>query len=84
MNNVAVCCVCDRPIEGQVYTLGGRTYDAAHYERVSRENRAAVWPLLVTIGAGVLFAAALALLFHFADIRLTGLGLIVAGVVMAR
>jgi RsiW-degrading membrane proteinase PrsW (M82 family) len=50
---------------------------------VSRVNRAAIGPLLVTIGAGVIFAAALALLFHFADIQLTGIGLIVAGVIMA-
>jgi protease PrsW len=83
LNSIAVCCVCDRPIEGQVYTLGGRTYDAQHYERVSRENRAAVGPLLVTVGAGVIFAALLAVLFHFADIQLTGIWLIVAGVVMA-
>jgi protease PrsW len=83
LNNIAVCCVCDRPIEGQVYTLGGRTYDALHYKRVSGENRAAIGPLLVTIGAGVIFAAVLAALFHFADIQLEGIGLIAAGVIMA-
>jgi RsiW-degrading membrane proteinase PrsW (M82 family) len=83
LNNVAVCCVCDRPIEGQVYTLGGRTYDALHYERVSRENRAAIGPLLVTIAAGVLFAGVLAALFHFSDIEVSGIGLIGAGVVLA-
>jgi RsiW-degrading membrane proteinase PrsW (M82 family) len=83
LNNNAVCCVCDRPIEGQVFTLGGRTYDAEHYERVSRVNRAALGPLIVTVGAGVLFAGAFAALFHFYDIKLSGIGLITAGVLMA-
>lgn len=63
------------------YTIGGRTYTAAEYNRLARENKAAAGPLLVTVGALVIFAAILALLL--ADIQLSGVGLLIAGLVMA-
>jgi protease PrsW len=77
------CCVCDRPIEGQVYTLGGRTYDAEHYRNVARENRATWGPLLVEIGAVVIFAALVAAIVGFGNLNLTGTTRLVAGVVLA-
>jgi protease PrsW len=79
------CCVCDRPIEGQVYTLGGRTYDAEHFRNVARENKAAAGPLLVEIGAVVIFAALVALVWALKpdDLTLDGIGLVAAGVVLA-
>jgi RsiW-degrading membrane proteinase PrsW (M82 family) len=75
--------VCDRPIEGQVYTLGGRTYDAEHYQRLARENKAAAGPLLIEIGAVVIFAAVIALIAGLTDATLEGWPLVAAGVVIA-
>jgi protease PrsW len=83
LNTRAVCVVCDRPIEDEVFTLGGRTYDAEHYQRVARENKAAAMPLLITVGAVVLYAALLALVFQFTDLQLDGWQLVLAGVIMA-
>src|SRR5689334_14909757 len=77
------CVVCDQPIEGQVYTLGGRTYDAEHYQRLARVNRAAVGPLLCTIGAVVIFAAVVALVDGATNLTLTGTPLVMAGVILA-
>src|SRR4051794_41773930 len=77
------CVVCDQPIEGQVYTLGGRTYDAEHYQRLARVNRAAIGPLLFTIGAVVIFAAVVAVLAGATNLTLTGTPLVVAGVILA-
>jgi protease PrsW len=57
MNDPGVCCVCDRPNEGELRPLGGRLFCGPHYERVSRENRAASGSILIEIGAVVLFAA---------------------------
>jgi RsiW-degrading membrane proteinase PrsW (M82 family) len=50
---------------------------------LARENKAAAGPLLITVGALVIFAALLALLFWLFDIQLSGFGLLIAGVVMA-
>jgi len=57
VNDPGTCCVCDRPNEGELRTLGGRVFCVPHYERVARENRAAATPILIEIGAVVLFAA---------------------------
>jgi protease PrsW len=71
------------PVVKRTYTIGGRTYSAAEYARLARENKAAAGPLLVTVGVLVIFAAILALLFSLFDIRLSGTGLLLAGLVMA-
>jgi RsiW-degrading membrane proteinase PrsW (M82 family) len=70
-------------VTDRTYTLGGRTYTEAQYRNLARENKAAAWPLLVTVGAVIIFAALVALLFGFADLKLTGTGLFVAGIIMA-
>jgi RsiW-degrading membrane proteinase PrsW (M82 family) len=67
----------------RTYTLGGRTYTEAQYRNLARENKAAAGPLLITVGAVVIFAALVALLVGFADLKLTGTGLFLAGIVMA-
>ena len=67
----------------RLYTLGGRTYTSAQYERLARENKAAAGPLLITVGAAVVFAAIVALVFGLSDWRLEGNWLLVAGIVMA-
>lgn len=83
MSSQPRCTVCDRPIEGQVFTLGGRAYDELHYNRLARENNAAAWPLLVEVGAVVIFAGAIALLASLLDPTLSGIWLVLAGLVMA-
>src|SRR5687768_14713885 len=53
--------------------------DAGH----ARENKAAALPILIEIGAVVIFAAAMALLASVVGQYLSGLGLIVVGVILA-
>jgi RsiW-degrading membrane proteinase PrsW (M82 family) len=67
----------------KTYTIGGRVYTADEYARLARENKAAAGPLLVTVGAVVIFAAILAVLFGMTDWKLEGTGLLIAGLVMA-
>ena len=54
------CCVCDRPVEGEPRRLGGRTYCDRHHLGLARENPAAARPILIAVGAAVLFAAVVA------------------------
>jgi RsiW-degrading membrane proteinase PrsW (M82 family) len=75
--------VCQRPIEGEVFTLGGRTYDAEHYRGLARENKAAALPLLVAVGGIVIFAAILAVVGGLASGALEGPVLLLAGVIVA-
>jgi RsiW-degrading membrane proteinase PrsW (M82 family) len=75
--------VCHRPIEGEVFTLGGRTYDAEHYRGLAGENRAAAMPLLVAVGGIVIFAAIIALLGRLLPGTLEGPVLLTAGVIVA-
>jgi RsiW-degrading membrane proteinase PrsW (M82 family) len=51
--------------------------------RLARENKAAAGPLLVTVGAVVLFAAVMAVLFGLLDWHIEGGWLVLAGIVMA-
>lgn len=67
----------------KTYTIGGRTYTAADYARLARENKAAAGPLLVTVGLVVIFAAILAVVFGLFDLKLSGTPLLIAGLVMA-
>lgn len=83
MENRPVCVVCHRPIEGQVFTLSGRTYDAEHYRGLAGENKAAALPLLVAVGVIVIFAALVAVLGGVVSAALTGPVLLGAGVIIA-
>lgn len=69
--------------EGEVRVLGGRTYAAAEFDRVIHENKAAAAPIVVEIGAAVLFAAIMSLIFANTSERIGGLPLVLIGVVMA-
>ena len=74
------------PVEGRAkktYTIGGRVYTRDEYMHLARENKAAAGPLLVTVGAVVIFAAILAVLFGLLDWKIEGAWLVVAGLVMA-
>ncbi len=83
MSDRPICVVCHRPIDGQVFTLGGRTYDAEHYRGLAGENKAAAMPLLVAVGGIVVFAAIVAVLGGLVSGGLTGSVLLGAGVVIA-
>lgn len=75
-----------QPVEGRAkktYTIGGRVYTRDEYMHLARENKAAAGPLLVTVGAVVIFAAILAVLFGLLDWKIEGAWLVVAGLVMA-
>ena len=74
------------PAEGRAkktYTIGGRVYTRDEYMHLARENKAAAGPLLVTVGAVVIFAAIMAVLFGLLDWKIEGVWLVVAGLVMA-
>lgn len=84
MERRASCCVCDRALgEGEARTLGGRAFCAEHRERATRENRAAAPPIVVEVGAVVLFAAVVAALAAVTDTPRDGAGLVFVGVVLA-
>lgn len=67
----------------RVYKLGNRTYTAADLARLARENGGAARPLLISVGAVVIFAAILSLLFGLTGLKLDGVGLLIAGLIMA-
>jgi RsiW-degrading membrane proteinase PrsW (M82 family) len=69
----------------QRVTVGGRSYTVDQYRRIARENRAAAGPLLVTIGAVVIYTALVALIAGLMprEARLEGVPLLVAGVLIA-
>jgi RsiW-degrading membrane proteinase PrsW (M82 family) len=71
------------PLGERLYTLGGRTYTEAQYRNLARENRAAAGPLLLTVGAVVVFAAIVAAIFGLSTLKLEGTGLYIAGIIMA-
>ena len=62
MNRV-VCCVCERSIEGDVFTMGNRPYDADCYARVTRNRRSLWGASLGGIAVLVVFVALAALIF---------------------
>ena len=79
----AYCVLCDRPITGEVRTLGGRPYDVEHYERAARANPAAMTPILIEIGAVVIWSAIVAALAGAMRPALSQGGLVLVGIVLA-
>lgn len=69
--------------DSETRVLGRRTYTEAQFERIIHENRAAAAPIAVEIGAAVLFAAIVSVLFADTGDRLDGLTLILVGVLFA-
>jgi RsiW-degrading membrane proteinase PrsW (M82 family) len=70
-----ICCVCEKPIEGQAIQMGGRPYCASCHAKVTADRRGTWWASLV--GAGVLAGIILALvpaviwltIFYAQDVR---------------
>ncbi len=77
------CCVCDAAIEGEAHELGGRHYCALHFERVTRENRAAAGPILQSVVGVVVFVALVAFIASVTQPTIDGPALVVIGVVLA-
>ncbi|MDO8673898.1 MAG: PrsW family glutamic-type intramembrane protease [Dehalococcoidia bacterium] len=81
--SISKCCVCDRLIDGEGFTLGGRHYCATHYRNVTRERRAAAQPIIFSIIGTVVFVALVAWLADLIKPSIAGEGLVALGVVLA-
>ncbi len=77
------CCVCDLPIEGEVFLLGGRAYDSVHYQRVALENKGAARPIFALLFLLILFSIVVALLSNSWLTNLQGINLMIVGVLVA-
>ncbi len=78
-----ICCVCERPIEGEVKMIGNRPYDAACYAKVTRDRKGLWFASLLGIGVLVVFVALAALIFGLTKPHLSGFPLVLVGVVLA-
>ena len=77
------CCVCDLPIAGEIFVLGGRTYDAVHYQRIARENTGAGGPILILLLVLVIFAALVAFISNRLTAGLHGPALLIVGTILS-
>jgi protease PrsW len=77
-----VCCVCERPVDGSSYELGGRTYCERHYRQVTASRRG-LWT--ATIGLVLGLVAFVLIVFALAPslTELSQPALIAAGIVIA-
>jgi len=78
-----VCCVCEKPIVGEVVRLGGRPYCAPCYAKVTADRGGTWWASLVGAGVLVLFVLLLALIAGLARPQLQGAGLLVTSLILA-
>lgn len=78
-----ICCVCEKPIEGQVIEMGKRPYCGDCHARVLRNRGGLWWASLVGIGAIVVFVALVALIVGAVQPELEGAGLVLVGVILA-
>ncbi len=79
----AICCVCEKPIEGQTIQMGGRSYCAACHARVTADRRGTWWASLVGAGVLVLFVLLVALVAGAAKPYLEGAALLAVGIILA-
>jgi len=78
-----VCCVCEKPIVGEVIQMGGRPYCASCHAKVTRDRRGTWWASLVGTGVLVLFVLLVALIASATKPQLEGVALLVVGIVLA-
>ncbi|MCX7706913.1 MAG: PrsW family glutamic-type intramembrane protease, partial [Anaerolineae bacterium] len=78
-----ICCVCEKPIVGQVVQMGGRPYCAPCYARVTSDRRSTWWASLVGAGVLVLFVLLVALIAGLTRPRLEGAGLLTVSLILA-
>ena len=77
-----ICCVCEKPIEGEVHKMGNRPYDADCYAKVMRNRQGLWWANWIGVGALVVFVILMALIFK-GRAGPQGAGLVVVGVILA-
>ena len=79
-----ICCVCEKPIAGEVIWLGKRPYCTRDYARVSRNRRGLWWASLLGIGVLVVAVVLMTLLFQAVYPQLEASGAVpYAGVIIA-
>lgn len=78
-----ICCVCEKPVEGQGIEMGGRPYCVDCHAKVARNRRALWWASLVQVAALLVFVGLVALITSMARPRLEGAGLVLMGVLLA-
>lgn len=78
-----ICCVCEKPIAGEVLYLGGRPYCAPCYAKVTSDRRGTWWASLVGAGVLVLFVLLVALVAGLTRPHLEGAGLLAVSLVLA-
>ena len=64
MDQRIVCCVCEKPIEGEPMRIGNRLYCAADYAKVTRNRRGLWWANLIGLGVLVVTVVLLTLIFQ--------------------
>ncbi|MCS7038521.1 MAG: PrsW family glutamic-type intramembrane protease [Caldilineales bacterium] len=78
-----ICCVCEKPIAGEVLRLGGRPYCAPCYARVTADRRGMWWASLVGAGVLLLFVLVVALIAGPAQPHLEGGALLAVSLILA-
>jgi RsiW-degrading membrane proteinase PrsW (M82 family) len=78
-----ICCVCEKPIEGESGQRGGRTYCAGCLAKVTRNRAGLWWASLLGVGALIAFVAIVAGIASATHPILQGLALDVVGAVLA-
>jgi len=79
----SICCVCDKPVEGEVIEMGQRVYCISCHTKVTRQRQSLWQASLLGIGGLIAFVVVVALFVRGVQPHLTGLGLVVTGVVLA-
>jgi RsiW-degrading membrane proteinase PrsW (M82 family) len=64
MEQRIVCCVCEKPIEGEPMRIGNRLYCGDDYAKVTRNRRSLWWASLLGIGVLVVFVVLATLIFQ--------------------
>ncbi len=81
--NDRVCCVCHEPVGAAGKLLGGRCYCHTHYARAVRDRRGLWWASALLVLGLLAFVALVELILSVMPLRLTGLTLVAAGVILA-
>jgi len=78
-----ICCVCDKPVEGEVVEMGHRTYCADCHAKVTRHRQSLWRTSLLGVGGLIAFVVLVALVVNASQPHLAGSGLVLAGIVLA-
>ncbi len=78
-----ICCVCEKPIAGEVVRLVGRPYCTSCYASVTADRRGVWWASLIGAGVLVIFVLLVALIAGLTRPDLQGGGLLVVSIILA-